>query len=495
MKRIIKVLVMIFAVITVMSAFACGKKKSNDKITLLVDLHGWAPTLNTTPTPENPKVIQTPQLIADAFTEKYPDIKIKWVRNKNVSALEEEMSQWFTTQIETNNCPTIAFSWGTKFQYNDWYVDLTEYLNKPNPFVEGNVRWRDMFEDYIFGKSNIRGMNGSIYAVPIFLYAGPATGWFYNKTVFANAGITQNPKTWKEFNETVQKIKSSGFAGTTAAPWSYFNAIQIDQWVALASLGPSFASIFFDETDYNKDGAVTEDEQVRATLQGYYSPVKHQYARDYYLELKKYYKEVLEEGWLNADYYNSWQNGSVAMKEDGIWRIIDEQSARGRDFETGVFPSPIISTDSYDYLPKVEYTEHGPYQPGVDFQLNIMKPAVKNDPKKLDAAVKFLQFFTQSEFLSLYAEEWGADLPATKDGTYSPLLNEWMQNSFAKIKDTGWPQAFVTEQNAKLNRLFAEWLGGRKGNDVFYRNVDEIQYEGARAAINKLNLDTTGWTE
>lgn len=469
--------------------------EDNETITLLVDFHGWGPTLNTEPTLENPKVIQTPQLIVNRFMELNPNIKIKWVRNKNVSALEEEMSQWFTTQIETNNCPTIAYSWGTKYQYNDWYVDLTDYLEQPNQYVEGNTRWKDLFEDYLFNQTNIRGMNGSIYAIPIFLFAGPATGWYYNKTIFANENI-KVPTTWAEFCNVVKTLKQSesfGQNGTVAAPWSYFNSIQIDQWVAKASLGPSFASCIFDETDYDSDGCVTEVEQVRATLEGLYSPVNHQYAKDYYFELKKYYTEILEPGWLTTDYYNSWQNGNVAMMEDGTWRMIDENNSKGRDFESEVFPSPIIGKDSYDYLPEIEYTEKGPYQPGVDFQLNIMKPAVKDNPKKLKAAVEFLKFMTQPNFISLYAEEWGADLPATKNGTYSPLLENWMNNKFAIIKQTNWPQAFVTEQNSKLNRLFAEWLNGRKNNKDFFENVDKIQTEGARKAIEKLKINTEGW--
>ena len=351
-----KSLLIIISIFLSFLLVSCGKTNTNNEtITLLVDLHGWSPTLNTEPTLENPKVVQTPQLIANEFMKQNPNIKIKWVRNKNVSALEEEMSQWFTTQIETNNCPTIAYSWGTKYQYNDWYVDLTNYLEEPNPYVEGNKKWADLFEEYLFNQTDIRGMDGNIYAIPIFLFAGPATGWYYNKTVFEEENITV-PSSWKEFLDVVNALKLSDFGqnGTVAAPWSYFNAVQLDQWVMLASLGPSFASYIFDETDYDHDGCVTEVEQVRATLEGYYSPVNNQYAKDLYFELKKYYTQVLEPGWLTTDYYTAWQNGNVAMKEDGTWRMIDENNARNRNFESDVFPSPIIGKDSYSYLPEID---------------------------------------------------------------------------------------------------------------------------------------------
>lgn len=494
MKKIIrKILSLAIVAVMFVTGFACGKNEDNGKVTLLVDFHGWGPTLNTTPTLENPKVVNVPRIIAEEFTKKYPNITIKWVRNKNVSALEEEMSQWFTTQIETGVCPTIAFSWGTKFQYNDWYVDLTDYLNAPNPFVEGNQKWSDLYENYIFDQSNIRGIDGNIYAIPVFLFAGPSTGWYYNKEVMKSAGVDQAPKTWKEFKTAISKVKGSGFKGTAVAPWSYFNAVQLDQWAMLASLGPSFASYVFEDTDYNGDGIIQQAEQVRGVLEEIYNPVEKDYAKDLYFELKSYYTGDLENGWLTSDYFSSWEKGSVAMIEDGTWRMIDELNAKNRDFTTGLFPSPVISNDSYSYLPEIQYTEKGPYQPGIDFSLNIMKPAVEGKPEVLDAAVKFLQFLSQPEYMSLYAEEWGASLPATKGSTYSPLLDEWMGNSFPIIANASWPQAFVTEQNAKLNRLFAEWLNGRKTNAQFFSQVNEIQVAGAWEVVKTLGLNTEGW--
>lgn len=492
-KLLLKILSFVIVFTMLLGGAGCGKDDASDRVTLLVDFHGWGPTINTTPTLENPKVVNVPRLIAEEFTKRYPNITIKWVRNKNVSALEEEMSQWFTTQIETGVCPTIAYSWGTKFQYNDWYVDLTDYLNEPNPFVEGNERWSDLYENYIFDLSNIRGIDGNIYAIPIFLFAGPSTGWYYNKEVLESAGVEQVPKTWKEFKNAISKIKDSGFKGTVVAPWSYFNAIQIDQWAMLASLGPSFANYVFNDTDYNGDGIVQEVEQVRGVLEGIYNPVEKDYAKDLYIELKSYYMDDLENGWLTSDYWASWEKGNVAMREDGTWRMLDELNAKNREFTTGLFPSPVISKDSYAYLPEIKYTEKGPYHPGVDFSLNIMKPAVEGKPEVLDAAVKFLQFLSQPDYMSLYAEEWGASLPATKGSTYSPLLDEWMKNSFPIIANASWPQAFITEQNAKLNRLFAEWLNGRKTNTQFFESVNEIQIEGALKVVEMLDLNTEGW--
>lgn len=85
-------------------------------------------------------------------------------------------SQWFVTQIAGDNCPAIAFSWGTQYQDRDYYVDMTKYYNEPNEYVEGNEKWSDLFEDYLFETSTVRDIKGQLVGVPITLYAGSRHG-------------------------------------------------------------------------------------------------------------------------------------------------------------------------------------------------------------------------------------------------------------------------------------------------------------------------------
>ena len=53
-----------------------GKDDGDGKIELLVDMHGYMPTLNTEPTPESPTVILSTRLIEEAFEEMNSDIDI-----------------------------------------------------------------------------------------------------------------------------------------------------------------------------------------------------------------------------------------------------------------------------------------------------------------------------------------------------------------------------------------------------------------------------------
>jgi len=103
---------------------ACGGNNEGEEkeIELLVDLHGFMPTLNTQPTLENPKVINASRIVAEEFYN-LTGIKIKWARSKPVGGLEEELGEWFATQIAGGNCPVIAFSWGTRYQDRGYYYD------------------------------------------------------------------------------------------------------------------------------------------------------------------------------------------------------------------------------------------------------------------------------------------------------------------------------------------------------------------------------------
>ena len=466
-----------------------GKDDNGGKLELLVDMHGYMPTLNTEPTPESPTVILSTRLIEEAFEEANSDIDIVWARSKPVGGLEAEVSQWFVTQFAGSNCPAIAFSWGTQYQDRDYYVDLTEYYNEPNEYVEGNEHWKDLFEDYLFDTSTIKDIKGQIVGVPISLYAGPSTGWYYNTDLVSEDEI---PNNWEEFVSLAKKLNEDPDI-TAVAPWSFFKSISLDNWIMQFTIGPSIAAYIMDQTDYDKDGTTSTLEQLRATKAGLYNPVEHEYAREVYKQAKRYFTELLREGWMSTDYTPMWNDGKVALYEEGLWALSAQYNNTARDFEFGVFPAPLVDKNTTPYSVDIEYTENGPYQPEGDLILNIMKPAVEGKPELEAAAVKFLKFLTTPENISMIAEEMGSVLGSVKGSTYNSILDDWLNQSFPIVPDTNWPLAFNSDQNDRLNRLFGEWVLGSHSDSEFYEQVNSIQQAGADAYIKALNIDTSGW--
>lgn len=114
----------------------CGGSGENQSDRLLVDLHTLMPTPSETPTPDQPHPINASRYIAREY-EKAKGVKIQWASDyAKPSDTITNMKQWYNTQVNVRNCPAIGFSFGTGMQEDDMYIDLTEYLERPNPYVD-----------------------------------------------------------------------------------------------------------------------------------------------------------------------------------------------------------------------------------------------------------------------------------------------------------------------------------------------------------------------
>ncbi|PJF34568.1 MAG: ABC transporter substrate-binding protein, partial [Candidatus Thermofonsia Clade 1 bacterium] len=74
-----------------------------------------------------------------------------------------------------------------------------------NIAAELEGEWRDSFSAK--AALELYGRNGEYYGVP---WTWGAVGIFYNKALFAQAGIEKTPETWSEFIEVVKKLKAAG---------------------------------------------------------------------------------------------------------------------------------------------------------------------------------------------------------------------------------------------------------------------------------------------
>jgi len=454
-------------------------------IELLVDMHGWMPTLNTVPTLESPKVLNAPRLLAQEF-ERQTGIKIKWAYSKPVGGLEDEMGQWFTTQIAGDSCPVIAFSWGSRFQDRNYYVDLTEIMNRKNEFVEGNEVWKDMYEPYLFaGGGGPVDARGRIVSVPISLYPGPFAGYYYNMEIFEEHDISI-PATFEQLIDTSKEIQSHGYTGI--APWGHFKKYGLDQWVVQNTIGVPIAAKIIDQLDLDGDGRVSTLETLKAVYADKFSPQQHDYAKEVYIQAKRYFTEALPAGWLDKDYMNEWDMGKIGMKEEGLWALNDEYNRVSRDYDFGIFPATLLSTDTTPYAAEMQMTQSGPFEPMPDLQLNIMKPAVDGNPELLEAAVKFLMFLTVPENVTMLCEEQGAALGAVIGSGYNSVLDDYLGQPFPIVPQVSWPMAFTSAANDTLNRRFGLWVLGERTDAQFYADVDEYQKAGADALVAAMGL-------
>lgn len=137
------------------------------------------------------------QKMADDYMAAHPNVIIE------ITVLENEAFKTkLTTVMQSGDPPDIFQSWGggTFNQQVEAGLlkDITAELD-----ADGGA-WRNTFAPGALGVYSYQGRN---YGVP---WDMGMVGFWYNKALFAQAGIEAPPKTWTEFLEVVQKLKDAG---------------------------------------------------------------------------------------------------------------------------------------------------------------------------------------------------------------------------------------------------------------------------------------------
>jgi raffinose/stachyose/melibiose transport system substrate-binding protein len=138
-----------------------------------------------------PGVKLWPQVAAE-FHKLHPDITIKPVPLQN-----EQFSTKIPIALNSGKPPDVFQNWGGG-QLVDQVkagkvADLTKYVSSWIKNIGGSAAgWQ---------------VNGKQYAIP---YNVGVVGFWYNKELFAKAGIKAAPKTWTDFLAVVAKLKAAG---------------------------------------------------------------------------------------------------------------------------------------------------------------------------------------------------------------------------------------------------------------------------------------------
>ena len=464
-------------------------------ITLTINAAALLPSLNDVPTAEEPDVFKSMQTLADEFMKIHPNVTIEWDRSAPASSNEDALWEYITTQVASGSAPIIsgAFSGAAHMADRDLVFDLTEALETPNTYVEGSPVWKSLFPDYMWTTNVVRSAKGQLLSLPVMTYTGPATAYYYNKDIFEEVGV-EVPQTWEELFTVTQKINEAGYIG-----FGVVSNVNIDTrtWDNQFSLGVPYALNIKDKVDYNGDGDLAAEEMIRGIKEGYFSPTKHEYAREIYQQMLRKFTEMYPEGYETTDFESLWNEGKVGIIEALTARLPSENSNTERDFEFGLFPAPVITSDTSEYVAEIEYTEVGPYRPAPAVFYSILKPAVElAGDGAFDAAVEFLKFITAPDNLSMMVlEKKGAYLGAVKGCAVPPELNDWFNNSFPILPNFQWNVGdyLSTESRERANALMEMWYKGMVTDEEFYEQFEAEVQKGTDEYIEAMGIDTTGW--
>ncbi|MDH6520552.1 raffinose/stachyose/melibiose transport system substrate-binding protein [Streptomyces sp. SAI-208] len=248
--------------------------------------------------------------LAKKFEAANPKIKIKIVQLEN-DAYKSKM----TALTASGKLPDIFHTWGGGVLKQQVDAGLVEDLtDRTKPWADGLLKVTK--EPYIY--------DDKVYGIPFDM---GMIGFWYNKKLFQQAGVSEPPTTWGGFLEAVSKLKSKNItpialAGKEKWPGMYYWA-----YLAMRTAGIDALQKASEDKDFTGAGFVDAGRHLKELV-----------------DLQPFQK-----GFLNAAYSTptgqaaAVGNGKAAMELMGQWApSVQADSGKGLGDDLGFFPFPAV---------------------------------------------------------------------------------------------------------------------------------------------------------
>lgn len=204
---------------------------------------------------------------------------------------------------------------------NGWYVDLTDYLDQPNPYEEGNTAWKDIYgADSIAASAASDGRNYYVCLDKI------AIGMLYNMDILNAAGIEEAPETYSEFLACLKTLQQAKDAGKIDAEIFMHGGLWQESY-----LGNSVYGSKIEEWDEDDTGTVSTYELVKSYREGKWS-LDDEYFREF-LRLCYEKGQYYPDNYLSYDTNYNFARGKLAITERGGQR--NENAHQKREIRRG----------------------------------------------------------------------------------------------------------------------------------------------------------------
>jgi raffinose/stachyose/melibiose transport system substrate-binding protein len=267
-------------------------------------------------------------------------------------------------QLGTGDLPPVVYGAG----YNlldlalakDLVVDLTDKVNS-------DPEWKALYSEAALATNS---RDGKIYASSV---EGSIVGYFYNKDLFAKAGITEPAKTWDEFFQQCDKLKA---AGITPLAMDTADSAWVTQlwWGAMVGTSGDNGLKFMqtmNPSDYNLPELIDTAKNIQKMLKEYTT------------------LDAIGGKYENAA--NNFLSGQAAMIANGPWMI-------------GDFSDTTKTTEGFaDKVGAAVYPGSFVY----DAPIQGYFVTKQDDPKLEEAAIAMVKFFTSAHAQQLGLETQG----------------------------------------------------------------------------------------
>ena len=354
---------MAMSAMTVPAAAEEGRAEANTDLSGTLTILSWYNETNAAP-------------VLEAFNEKYPNITVDFQYSPPVQDYVEKLS----TMLYSGAGPDIfymALENREDLIKGEYCLDLSD-----EPYMQDGRVPESVTTTY--------GKDGKTYALAVDCWAG---GIFYNKDLFAQAGIEGEPSTWDELLEACQKLQDAGITPV------------MDNCQDAAA---SFTSPLYGSEVVAENPTVVQDIYDGKTT-----------FKDTWTEPMTMWKQLVDNGYLSPDMLGStteeivtaFATGQTAMMITGSWQLSTIDSINP-ELNYGVMAVPGTS-DAY-------------YCGALNVGL-----CINSASENVELAKAFLDFAASPEGLEAQFKGYGGF--TVVDG-YTPELPEEIANAVEGVK-------------------------------------------------------------
>lgn len=189
------------------------------------------------------------QTFADEFMEANPHVTI------NITVMENEaFKAALQTNLQAGDVPDLFQSWGGGGLREQVEAGLVQDITDASSGFVGNLSE---------GAVGLYQVDGVQYGIPFNL---GMVGFWYNKDLFAEAGIDAPPETWDEFLEDVQVLKDAGITPIAVGAGDKWPAHFYYSYLMIRMGGEDAMNQVAEDLDFNKPEFIEAGNQLQRLI-------------------------------------------------------------------------------------------------------------------------------------------------------------------------------------------------------------------------------------
>lgn len=434
------------------------------------------------------------------YEAKHPKVSVQWQPNP-ASAITAANST-LISQAAGGSAPDIVWE-----QYNPLLSgsipkgilqDLRPWLNKPNPYVKGNKKWLDTFE-----QSTIPYMTSPDGSMQILLGSNVETAFFYSKSAFAKAKIASPPVSWAEVVTDLGKLKGAGFTPLMFGTGGICNPSWYERLASTQFLTDSLSKFLVDKSQVTSGADV-----VSGIEKGIISMKNPAYAavwktlydlRPYLSKSGSSYDACSTPNTVSPPLspQPAFVQGKVAMLWGGSW-FIPELNTAGFSGKYGLFAEPPITKETSKYSAGISTKGviGGPNGPG-QWSITSQKADKSMTSAKTDTVMDFMAWLYAPANIGAIVKsqgEGGADIPTVIGAPVAPVpgLASLVPAKAPKmVVDIALDDVLSTNTTNAGLRLLTQLLAGGVSFSSFSSQWDALLVSGAQTYAQQNHIKFT----